>query len=80
MAERIKSYESRIGRPPVYPWAEWMDGSAWRIKRGEDFEIEPALMAQAIRVHGRRNGVPASATVDGDAIEFQFSPQESEAA
>lgn len=80
MGERIESFETRQGRPAIYPWNEWTDGSAWRIRRGRDFEIEPALMAQAIRVHGRRNGVPASASVDGECVEFQFTPSQEEAA
>lgn len=81
MAERIENFvPSKGGRPAIYPWSEWMDGRAWRIRRGEDFDAEPDSMAQTIRVHGRRNGMPASATVDGDCVEFQFTPSQEQAA
>ena len=77
MAERIDTFEPRKGgRPAIYPWATWMDGSAWRIRRGEDFDGPADAMAQTIRVHARRNGMSASASVDGDAVEFRISPQE----
>lgn len=73
MAERIDSLPERAGRPPTYPWAEWMDGSAWRIVRGEDFEVEAVTMAAMIRNRARDARTSARAYVDGDAVEFQFA-------
>jgi hypothetical protein len=72
MAERIDTLPQ--GRPATYPWDTWMDGSAWRIRRGEDYSIPSKTMAAVIRAHGWRNGLRASARVksDIDAVEFQF--------
>lgn len=73
MAERISEFSPRrIGRPALYPWAEWMDGSAWRITRGEDFEISPKSMAAAVYAHAARQGFSVAVRIDGDAVEFQF--------
>lgn len=75
MAERIDTIvPSRPGRPAVYPWAEWMDGSAWRISRGEDFSILPDNMGRHLREHARRQGVPVQVSVNNstDTIEFRF--------
>lgn len=73
MAKRIDTYVPRpTGRPRVYPWAKWADGSAWRIVRGTDFEIPAPNMAAVIRAYGHRNGLRASAKVEGDSIDFQF--------
>jgi hypothetical protein len=74
VAERIDSFSPRrIGRPPIYPWSEWMDGCAWRITRGEDFEIAPKSMVVNLHSQAARRGTSVSARMDGDTIEFQFA-------
>jgi hypothetical protein len=70
--QRLPEINVRAGRPPKYPWDEWEDGSAWRITRGEHFEIPPSNMAAVIRSRAHRLGYRASATVDGNAVEFRF--------
>lgn len=72
MAERIDNLTRRAGRPALYPWVEWMDGSAWRISQGKDFTVSPESMAQNIRERGRRYGIEVTAYPDGAAVEFQF--------
>lgn len=78
MAERIEPFTPRSGRPPSYPWDEWMDGSTWRIERGVDFEIPARNMAAVIRARGHRVGQLATTRVIGDSVEFRFAlaPQE----
>lgn len=80
MAERIEAVS--IGRPALYPWAEWMDGGAWRIRRGEDFEVAAWVMAQMIRNRAHREGLLATARVveNGAAVEFQFALEQAEQA
>lgn len=81
MAERITSLPKRpVGGPRKYPWDEWTDGSAWRIQRGEDFDVEPASMAGLIRKHGVRSGLSVRAFIEGDVIEFQYTPAQEAAA
>lgn len=75
MAERITELSPRRGgRPPLYPWDEWMDGHAWRITRPADFETPAKSMATTLYVHAARKGVSVSVRILGDdAVEFQFS-------
>lgn len=82
MAERIASLGPvRVGSTPLYPWDEWMDGSAWRIRRGEDFAVPVKSMASMIRIRGNQFGVGASARiVDENTVEFQFEAPLDEAA
>lgn len=31
-----------------YPWDEWFDGSVWRLRQGEDFDVNCESMRSAI--------------------------------
>lgn len=77
MAERINSL-SPVARPRIYPWSAWLDGNAWRIRRGVDFEVTAASMAGQIRLAAAREGGNAACRVTdgGEAVEFQFYARE----
>jgi len=81
MAQRLQTNLSpvRCGAPSIYPWPEWMDGNAWRIAHGPDFECSAKSMASQIRERASREGMTASARVlaSGD-VEFQFYAEPSE--
>lgn len=79
MAERIDNLTR--SRPTLYPWSEWLDGHAWRIRRGVDFEVSPESMAGQIRMRAAREGRTVYARIpDESTVEFQFSPAEEVAA
>lgn len=75
MARRLDSLPSRNR---LYPWGRWTDGSAWRIKRGVDYEVSSTSMAQIVRQYGRQRGLAVTALVNKemDAVEFQFSQEQ----
>lgn len=75
MAERISNLTPLRGRRSRYPWTDWMDGSAWRIRRGVDFEVSAESMAQLVRNTARDRGLSAHARLvdDGEAVEFQVA-------
>jgi hypothetical protein len=68
------------GRRRLYPWSEWIDGSAWRLERGTDFDCEPTSMASQIRDYASRHGLLAVARVDGDVVDFMFADLSEKAA
>lgn len=77
MAERIDQVTPLRGRPAIYPWELWLDGSAWRITRGTDFKIPPLSMAAIIRQAAQRQGMTATCRHVGDeTIEFQVLSEE----
>ena len=61
MANRLKSYDfsdryrnnGRVG----HPWDKWLDGSPWRLRRGDDFEATvknfQAAAARAASARGK---------------------------
>lgn len=76
MAERIDNLTFLPGRPAKYPWAEWADGSGWRLTRGVDFasEMTSSAMRGVITSYAARQGVKVQTSVpDADTVEFQFA-------
>ncbi len=80
MAEKIAEFPVAQRRATrKYPWEEWADGAAWKLRRGEDFDSKPdqfrnRLYATAAK---RQMGVYTSKDVDDDGVEvlyIQFYP------
>lgn len=41
MAEKVDHLPELDRRPARrYPWEDWMDGDVWKLRRGEDFDVE----------------------------------------
>lgn len=73
MAERIDNVTPLRGRAPIYPWDEWTDGSAWRIRRGVDFETSTQSMRSVLTTYAGRNNLNVRTSVpDASTVEFQF--------
>jgi hypothetical protein len=71
VAERIDNLDR--SRPTLYPWRRWLDGSAWRIRRGDDFEVSAESMAAQIRMRAVRDGLRVfTRCPDCETVEFQF--------
>jgi hypothetical protein len=58
----------------IYPWDEWLRRRHLVLKRGKDFEVEPYIMSQMIRLHVYRNGIVirVSIQIDGDILRVEF--------
>lgn len=73
MAEKLNDFpRNNSGRPNIYPWDEWLDGSIWFIKKGEDYDSLTSTMRQGIFNMSYRRGGRSRTMVDGDTITFQF--------
>lgn len=54
MAERLDHYDwSANRRRTNYPWDEWCDGSIWRVKQGEDFEVSARSLESTLRAKAK---------------------------
>jgi len=65
MAKVLKEYDRsesdvKQGRPPIYPWDEWLDGRIWELTQGEDFEISMDNMENYIRKTAYRKEIEIS--------------------
>jgi hypothetical protein len=84
MARRLKKFpeakepESRRR----YPWPEWADGSAWEIRRGEDYDVATENMRVNLHLkadaQGRKVRTRKISDEEGEGLAFQFIPSEEE--
>lgn len=70
MATRVKEFESRRDK---YDWLRWTDGSAWRVKRGVDFDSTTEGFQSSLYQRARRHGFTVRVSIDGDVVKFQFT-------
>lgn len=56
MPERLDEYEPEAGsgRPELYPWTEWFNGTTIRLRRGDDFTSHTRSFADAARKAANR--------------------------
>jgi hypothetical protein len=82
MAETLEDYDFAGSHGNAkYPWAEWSDGRIVKLTRGEDFDVEPAVMRGQVIVRARKDGLKFRTNVKGDDVIFTFqAPDETDEA
>jgi hypothetical protein len=73
MAEQLANFDFPKKK---YPWEEWLDGNIWRIKKGEDYDIDTENMRIMICNKGRGVGKKIESTIEDDSIVFQAKDNE----
>lgn len=48
---------TRRGRPPLYPWDDWLSGTHRELQRWVDFEAEPQVVQSQIQAMARKRGL-----------------------
>jgi hypothetical protein len=59
-------------KPAKYPWWQWADGRAWRVRAGIDFTCTVAGFRSAIYQYAARADRKVTVCIKGKVIEFQF--------
>ena len=57
----------------VYPWDTWLDGQAWELESGVDFNCDFRTVVSAARQAANRRGGFANAMVRGNKVYIQFT-------
>lgn len=86
MARRLKkwpkkytSYARKTQIRDRYPWDEWMDGSIWEAKRGEDFVTSIRQFQTTLHARVHQTGKPyylKTRRTGANAISFCFVLQD----
>src|SRR5690349_17590526 len=77
MARRLKSFpHDRYPSSRRYPWAEWLYGSVWEIRRGEDYDVSTENMRVTLHVkadsRARRVRTKKVHDQNGEGLAFEF--------
>ena len=68
MAEKLDDYDfssKNTGRSR-YPFDEWLDGSIWKLKQGEDFSSERSSMRTRLHTEATKRGLKVSVSMRED--------------
>ena len=73
MAEKITAEIkwNKGGRPPRYPWDEWLDGGIWLLKPGEDFSCQPANFRSLAFTQARARNLSLRTLTTADGFVLQ---------
>lgn len=75
MSEVVDSFESPRGRPPTYPWEDWMDGEIHKLYQAQDFP-NAKVTSFRVRAHqvAKSYGLKVKTEIvdNGEAILIEF--------
>ena len=60
------------GRPSSYPWALWINGSVWEVKKGVDFQSTLMSFRTSLRYEARKRGMAVTIRALEEGFKFQF--------
>jgi hypothetical protein len=71
VARKLKSFPGRRATSRAYPWEQWLDGSVWLLRSGEDYSITTDSMRAAVSRAAKQAGKRARTSVveDDDGTE-----------
>jgi hypothetical protein len=55
-----------------YPWRQWTDGRAWRVRRGVDFRCSITGFRSSLYMRALREKKKVKVSAHGKVVEFQF--------
>lgn len=79
MTKEMKDYNwnaDKSGRPTLYPWDEWTDGTARLAVKDEDFKIKSTSFRSTLRSTATHRGLKVRTRMHVNGIVFQFSDKE----
>lgn len=72
MSQRVSELPpANAGRKAIYPWDEWLDGSVWLLKQGEDFQTSVNAFRATAHVAGKRRGVKVATRKRDEGLYIQ---------
>lgn len=73
MTQKLKTFEPAVVR---YPWDEWTDGSAYRVKHGRDFTCSiDGFITQLHRQASLRSKRVETVRREDGVVDFRYSPR-----
>lgn len=79
MATVLSEFDFQRGRPPKYPWHQWLDGQVWELVIDRDFGCSIVGITSVARSAARKRGVSLRLYVTATSITLQAVPRVSRA-
>jgi len=78
MAKTLKKFVfTNVGRSAKkYDWDNWLNGSAWELEKGKDFDIEVSSFRCGAYLAAGRRGKRLQTSQNGDKIVIMATPVE----
>jgi len=73
MAKQVASMPT-LKRGGNYPWSTWLDGNAWKLTKGEDFETEAENFRAQVYIAAKARGLTAHTARIDDDLFVQAAP------
>lgn len=71
MAEQLPQFQPlrapREGKPK-YPWAEWLNGEAWLLEAGLDYQCQAVSFVSSAAKYAARNGFSVKSSISEDGL------------
>ena len=70
VGERIVGgYTFRLGprKRPEYQWGSWLDGTAWRLRKGVHFHVQASSMRSAAHSQAKARGLLVRTQIEDDS-------------
>lgn len=58
-----------------YPWDQWADGSAWLLKRGEDYTVTDRAIRVTAAANARKRNLRVRTAMTEEGVVIQFLPR-----
>jgi len=75
MAEKLDTYDFKMGGKTKYNWDQYFDGGIWKLSSGEDFPVAAKSFRQTVYAAARRRGIKVHVGmpfgIDGEVVVIQ---------
>ena len=65
----MRKIKQKLKNGHIYPWKDWFESKKWHLVSGEDYIINPYVMAMQIRNAASRYGYTVSISIGKGFIE-----------
>lgn len=76
MSKIVDEFPAGVGRLPVYPYEEWLDGNIHALEQGEDFKVSPEGMRSSLHNYCKGKGIKAKTKIRDGIVYVQALPIE----
>lgn len=77
MAEKLDHFPKPDRNPQGYPWGDWLDGSPWKLIKGEDYHVKTKSFVSNAQDRARRMGgrIRTTTLANDTGVVMRYEPR-----